>query len=251
MRSTFGGRLPGLTPMHLRRGHLLVLEGPDGSGRTTEATLLKEWLEVRGHPVVDTGLRRSTLVSRIIDRAKEGHTFGRTTMALLYAADFADQLENKILPSLASGATVLADRYVYTLIARAVVRGASRPWADRLYSFALVPDLTIYLDARPDILLHRAIAKFGFLDYWESGMDLSLSPDRFESFLTYQKSLRDQFEQMARQYGFRRVDANRTPEAVHRDVRRIVQEWFTQQLRRPARPERIDDAAIGSTSRGR
>ena len=82
-------------------------------------------------------------------------------------------------------------------------------------------------------------------------MDRSLSPDRFESFLTYQKSLREQFEQMARQYGFCRVDANRTPEAVHRDVRRIVQEWFTRQLRRPTRPERIDDAAIGSTSRGR
>jgi dTMP kinase len=210
---------------HLR-GTLIVIEGPDGSGRTTEVGLLKTWLEVQGHPVVDTGLRRSTLVSRQIDRAKQGHTLGATTLALFYAADFADQLENKILPSLAAGSTVLADRYIYTLMARAIVRGASAEWAKGLYGFALVPDLTVFLDARPDILLHRSIAKYGSLDYWESGMDLSLSRDRFESFFAYQELVRREFEWMARDYAFHRVDANRPASRVHQDVRRVVSELY-------------------------
>ena len=222
MRKTYGTRLPGMSPDHMSRGHLIVIEGADGSGRTTEVDRLKEWLEVEGHPVVDTGLRRSTLLSQQIDRAKQGHTLGATTMALFYAADFADQLENKILPSLAAGSTVLADRYIYTLMARAVVRGASREFARQLYGFALVPDLTVTLDARTEILLHRAIAKYGSLDYWESGMDMCLSRDRFESFFLYQEKLRSEFDWMAGEFGFRRVDANRTPESVHRDVKALV-----------------------------
>ena len=221
MRRTFGTALPGMSREHLK-GHLIVLEGSDGSGRSTEVELLRDWLEIQGHPVVDTGLRRSTLVSEQIDEAKKGHTLGATTMALFYAADFADQLENKILPSLAAGSTVLADRYTYTLMARAVVRGASREWAAKLYGFALVPDITIYLDARPDILLHRAISKYGSLDYWESGMDLCLSRDRFESFFAYQKLLREEFEWLANAFGFKRVDANQPPNLVHRDIKRFV-----------------------------
>ena len=221
MRRTFGTPLPGMSKEHYR-GRLIVLEGADGSGRTTEVELLRDWLEIRGHPVIDTGLRRSTLVGEQIDRAKQGHTLAATTMALMYAADFADQLENKILPSLAAGSTVLADRYIYTLMARAIVRGASREWAQKLYGFAVVPDLTIFLDAKTEILLHRAIGKYGSLDYWESGMDLSLSRDRFESFFAYQNLLRREFDWMTREYGFRRVDANRTPLQVHREVRAFV-----------------------------
>ena len=202
------------------------MEGADGSGRTTECELLKEYLEIQGHAVVDTGLRRSNLVSEQIEAAKQGHVLGKSTLALFYAADFADQLENKILPSLAAGSTVLADRYIYTLMARAIVRGASRTWAERLYSFALVPDLTIFLDAKTDILLHRAIAKYGSLDYWESGMDLCLSRDRFESFYRYQSLLREEFGFMERRYGFHRVDANREPMIVHRETRELVAPLF-------------------------
>ncbi|MCI4340493.1 MAG: thymidylate kinase [Thermoplasmata archaeon] len=221
MRKTYGSPPPGFSSEHLR-GHLIVLEGADGSGRTTEVALLRDWLEIRGHPVVDTGLRRSTLVGPEIDRAKQGHTLSATTMALFYAADFADQLENKILPSLAAGSTVLADRYVYTLMARAVARGATRDWASRLYGFAIIPDLTVFLDARPEILLHRAIGRYGSLDYWESGMDLSLSRDRFESFFRYQERLHAEFEWMTEHYGFEVVDANRDPTSVHKDVVRWV-----------------------------
>lgn len=230
MVRTYGTRLPGM-PRGELPGHLVVVEGADGSGRTTEVEMLRDWLEIQGHPVVDTGLRRSTLVSRPIDRAKLGHTLGATTMALFYAADFADQLENKILPALSAGSTVLADRYTYTLMARAIVRGASREWAQRLYSFAVEPDITVFLDARADILLHRAIAKYGSLDYWESGMDLSLARDRFESFFQYQGLLRREFEWMTETYGFHRVDANRTPAQVHRDVKALVAPVFGKRVR--------------------
>jgi dTMP kinase len=216
------------------RGRLIVVEGADSSGRTTEVALLKERLEIEGHAVVDTGLRRSDLVSAEIDRAKQGHTLGAATMALLYAVDFADQLENKIVPALAAGSTVLADRYIYTLMARAVARGASRAWAQKLYAFALRPDLIVLLEARPEILLHRAIAKYGSLDYWESGMDLCLSRDLFESFFLYQDRLSAEFDWMRREYGFEVVDANRVPEQVHEEVLRLVAPLYGTPLRATA-----------------
>jgi dTMP kinase len=231
---TYGTRLPGL-PKERPAGKLIVVEGADGSGRTTEVALLREWLEVEGHAVVDTGLRRSDLVSAEIDRAKQGHTLAATTMALLYAADFADQLENKIVPALSAGSTVLADRYIYTLMARAIARGASREYARQLYGFALRPDLVIFLDARPEILLHRSIGKYGSLDYWESGMDLCLSRDLFESFFLYQALLSREFEWMASEYAFHPVDANRAPEQVHVDVQRRVAPLYGHRLRAPRR----------------
>jgi dTMP kinase len=222
---TYGTRLPGLPHGELG-GKLVVIEGADGSGRSTEVELLKEHLEVEGHAVVDTGLRRSTLVSEEIDKAKQGHTLGATTLALLYAADFGDQLENKIVPALSAGSTVLADRYIYTLMARAIVRGASRDWARKLYGFAFRPDLVVFLDARPEILLHRSIGKYGSLDYWESGMDLCLSRDFFESFFLYQDRLAREFEWMSREYLFHTVDANRRPEEVHAEVRSLVEPLY-------------------------
>jgi len=227
---TYGTRPPGMPDGPLR-GRLIVVEGADSSGRTTEVALLKERLEIEGHAVVDTGLRRSDLVSAEIDRAKQGHTLGAATMALLYAVDFADQLENKIVPALAAGSTVLADRYIYTLMARAVARGASRAWAQELYAFALRPDLIVLLEARPEILLHRAIAKYGSLDYWESGMDLCLSRDLFESFFLYQDRLSAEFDWMRREYGFEVVDANRAPEQVHEEVLRLVAPLYGIPLR--------------------
>ena len=220
-KRSFGTPLPGV-PFQRLSGRLIVVEGADGSGRTTECALLQEDLEIQGHAVVHTGLRRSNLVSEEIDEAKKGHVLGSTTLALFYAVDFADQLENKIIPALAAGSVVLADRYIYTLMARAIVRGAPREWARRLYSFALRPDLTVFLDTRSELLLHRAFARYGSLDYWESGMDLGLSRDRFESFFLFQEKLREQFDWMAREYGFVRVNGNRTPTAVHADVRRAV-----------------------------
>ncbi|HTT74073.1 MAG TPA: thymidylate kinase [Thermoplasmata archaeon] len=232
---TYGTPLPGL-PLEDLPGKLIVIEGADGSGRTTEVALLKQQLEIDGHAVVDTGLRRSDLVSGEIDGAKQGHTLGATTMALLYSVDFADQLENKIIPALAAGSTVLADRYIYTLMARAIVRGASRAWARELYGYALRPDLIVFLDARPVILLHRAIGKVGSLDYWESGMDLSLSRDLFESFFLYQDRLSKEFAWMRDEYAFHWVDANRAPDQVHADVLRLVAPLYAPPARRTRSP---------------
>ena len=245
---TYGTRLPGL-PDEAPTGKLIIVEGSDGSGRTTEVALLREWLEVEGHAVVDTGLRRSDLVSGEIDKAKQGHTLAATTMALLYAADFADQLENKIVPALSAGSTVLADRYIYTLMARAIVRGASREWARKLYGFALRPDLVLFLDARPEILLHRSIGKYGSLDFWESGMDLCLSRDLFESFFLYQDLLSKEFEWMATEYGFHSVDANRAPEAVHWDVQALVAPLYGARFVAPRHPARGPPRAVSRASR--
>jgi dTMP kinase len=245
---TYGTRLPGMPDGKLP-GTLIVVEGPDGSGRSTEVNLLSEWLEIEGHAVVATGLRRSTLVSAEIDRAKQGHTLGATTLALFYAVDFADQLENKIIPALSAGSVVLADRYIYTLMARAIARGASREWARQLYSFSVVPSMTIFLEARPDILLHRSIGQYGSLDYWESGMDLCLSRDRFRSFFLYQERLHQQFSWMTREYSFQVVDANRSPESVHADVQRLIAPLFGGTDALPPMP-RAGRASPGPRARG-
>src|SRR5262245_7087970 len=161
-------------------GKLIVIEGSDGSGRSTQTRMLKEWLEASGRPVLDVGLRRSDLVMDVIDEAKKGHLLGKTTLSLLYATDLADQLENRIIPAMRAGFVAIADRYIYTLMARDRVRGASPQWLRELFGFTLVPDLIFFLDAEPELLLHRAFAKYPQLDYWESGMDLGLDTDMLE-----------------------------------------------------------------------
>ncbi len=223
--TTYGTQVPGVDLSELH-GYLIVIEGADGSGRTTECQMLKDYLEVQGRAVLETGLRRSSLVSEQIDEAKRGNVLGSTTMSLIYTVDFADQLENKIIPALAAGHVVLADRYIFTLMARAIVRGASREWAEHLYEFALRPNLTIFLDTRPEILLHRVFSRYQSLDYWESGMDIGLSRDRFESFYRYQDLLKTEFHWMSKKFDFVTVNANRSPEEVHRDVRACVQGLF-------------------------
>ncbi len=187
-------------------GKLIVIEGADCSGRSTQTLLLKQWLEFNGHSVLNTGIKRSDLVSSVIDEAKEGNVLGKTTLSLLYATDFADQLENKIIPALRAGFIVLADRYVFTLMARDAIRGADPDWLEELFGFALVPDMTFYLQLPPEVLLHRHFQKRGYLDYWESGMDLSLSTDMFESFHRYQTMCNQEFDELAQEYNFITID---------------------------------------------
>lgn len=203
-------------------GKLIVIEGADCSGRSTQTQLLKQWLEVQGHAVADTGIKRSDLVARTIDKAKEGNVLGKTTLSLLYATDFADQVENKILPALRAGFIVVADRYMFTLMVRDRVRGASPAWLERLFGFALVPDVTFYLQTPPQVLLHRHFLRRGYLDYWESGMDLSLSTDIFESFHRYQTMLKAEFDALAARYGFVAMDGGKDVEAVQAELRRRV-----------------------------
>ena len=206
-----------------RSGKLIVIEGTDGVGRSTHTALLRAWLEARGHAVIDTGMTRSVLAGRGLKEAKTGTTLGRLTMQLFYATDFADRLENEMLPALRAGFIVLTDRYIYSAIARAVVRGIDRPWIREIYGIALVPDLILYLRAnRAEELVSRVLASGRKFDYWESGMDLNLGEDFYDSFVEYQSRLLKEFDRMAGEYGFRVVDASRSIRRVAADLRRAV-----------------------------
>lgn len=197
------------------RGRLIVIEGPDASGRSTQIELITETLEAGGHAVLNTGLKRSELIGRGILEAKRNVSLGKRTLALYYAADFADQLEHKIIPALQSGYIVLSDRYIYTLMARNTVRGIPRSWSHDLYSFAMVPDMVFYVDVDPYKLVHRVFQKHRSLDYYESGADMALSDDMFESFITYQKRIAREFGVMEERYGLLRIDGGMGMERVN------------------------------------
>ncbi|MEA3190686.1 MAG: dTMP kinase [Thermoplasmata archaeon] len=219
MKQAYGMPPPGVDLRDLT-GLLVVLEGQDNSGRSTHVGVLSKWLQKEGYAVVETGLRRSDLVAPELAAAREGNTLSPRTMSLFYATDFYDQLENRIVPALRSGAVVLADRYVFTLMARDLVRGADPAWVENLYAKAIVPDALFYLQASPRTLLDHRLGNHPELDYWESGMDLGLSRDWLASFLGYQKRMRRQFDTLAERHGFDVVNANRTIKSVQRDLQR-------------------------------
>lgn len=221
-RSFYGDGIPGVKPEELA-GKLIVVEGADGSGRSTQIASLVEWLEISGHATVQVGLKRSTLVSEELERAQDGNILSRTTLSLFYATDFADQLENVILPALKAGFVVLADRYIYTLMARDMVRGMDIAWLKNLYGVALKPDAVFYLAIEPNDLVQRALAKTATLDYWESGMDLGLSRDLFDSFIEYQTLMRMAFRKLQKSYGFTIVDGNRPVDEVNEELRKNIE----------------------------
>lgn len=218
----YGTPLPGVEREPFT-GKLIVIEGTDGVGRSTHTALLRSWLESRGHAVIDTGMTRSVLAGRGIKEAKAGTTLGRLTMQLFYATDFADRLENEMLPALRAGFVVLTDRYIYSAIARAVVRGVEPRWIRAIYGIALVPDLILYLRAsRAEELVTRVLSSGRKFDYWESGMDLNLGEDFYDSFVAYQARLLREFDRMSGEYGFRTIDASRSIRRVAADLRRAV-----------------------------
>src|SRR6266513_3026279 len=188
-------------------GRLVVIEGTDGVGRSTQLRLLCPWLESSGYAVVDTEMTRSVLAGSGLKQAKEGHTLGPITLNLFYATDFVDRFESRILPALRAGFIVLTDRYIYSLIARALVRGADPKWMRSIYGLALKPDAIFYLRIGVEDLIPRVLQRGGF-DHWESGMDMRLGADLFESFVNYQTLLLAQFEAMIEEYGFGVIDAS-------------------------------------------
>jgi len=222
-RRFYGHGLPGVELNRLA-GRLIVVEGADGSGRSTQIAMLMRWLEGCGHATVQVGLKRSTLVSEELDRAKKGNILSRSTLSLFYATDFADQLENSILPALKAGFIVLADRYIYTLMARDLVRGMDTKWLENLYGIALAPDAVFYLKVSPEVLVQRNFAKDFALDYWESGMDLGLSRDMFDSFLKYQALMAKQFERLQATYGFSILDGHRSPEDINAELQQKTEQ---------------------------
>ena len=216
--SFFGEGLPEIDLAELK-GKLIVLEGTDGVGRSTHISLLKQWLENHGHAVLDTGMTRSALAGKRLKQAKEGHTLGGITMSLFYATDFADRLENEIIPALRAGFIVLTDRYIYSLMARAIVRGADPEWLREVYGFALKPDAIFYLRLNTDDLVTRVLQSAGSFDYWESGMDLHMGEDMYDSFVHYQRWLLSEFDKMVEIYGFEIVDASGPVEEVFPELR--------------------------------
>jgi len=217
----YGHPLPGLKETELP-GKLIVVEGTDGVGRSTQIALLREWLEANGYAATETGFTRSELAASGIRKAKRGHTMGDLTMNLFYATDFVDRLEKQIIPALRAGFVVLTDRYIYSLIARAQVRGVNPQWIRDVLGFALIPDVVFYLHIDVDNLIPRVVNSGGF-DYWESGMDYLRSDDIYRNYVEYQTQLLKQFDAMAQEYHFHTVDANRNVPEVFVDLRNAIQ----------------------------
>lgn len=226
-----------------------MVEGTDGVGRSTHIALLKTWLESRGHAVLDTGMTRSVLAGRGIKEAKTGHILGRLTMQLFYATDFIDRLENKMLPALRSGFIVLTDRYIYSAMARAEVRGIDSAWIRSIYGMALVPDAIFYLRIQsPQQLVERVLACGRGFDYWESGRDLHLGDDFYDSFIEYQTRMLNVFDRMSVEYGFHVMNASRSVRSVAADLRRAVLKVIDQSVvendqRKPS-PLKSESSAI-------
>lgn len=234
----YGDPLPDVDTGELQ-GKLIVIEGPDAVGRTTQIDRLRTWLEASGHAVLDTGMARSALAGKGIQQAKEGNTFGPLTMTLFYTTDFADRLENEIIPALRAGFVVLTDRYIYSIIARAIARGENRAWIENVASFALIPHVVYYLRAEVPDLVSRVVVGRGQFDYWESGMDLGLSSDMYDSFVKYQDKLIRALDSMSDRYGFVTIDASRPPDSIFADLQRSIAHLFGGVSRTPApRPGR-------------
>ena len=209
---SYGDGIPGIDPGELS-GWLIVIEGTDGVGRSTHVTRLREHLERKGYAVDDTGFTRSDLASRGIRRAKQGNTLGTHAFNLFYATDFADRLERQIIPALRAGFVMLTDRYTYSLIARAIVRGADADWVKKVYSFSLKPDAVFYLRIDVEDLVPRVVDSGGF-DYWESGMDVPMGEDLYESFIQYQKRMIVELDHLAKEFAFDVIDATRPVDDV-------------------------------------
>jgi dTMP kinase len=213
--------LPGVDVSDLQ-GKLIVVEGPDAVGRSTQIGLLRQWLEQEGHAVLDSGMARSALAGKGIQMAKEGNTLQPITMTLFYTTDFADRLENEIIPALRAGFVVLIDRYIYSIMARAIARGEDRRWIEQVAGFALVPHAVYYLRAEVDHLVSRVVLGRGKFDYWESGMDLRFGSDMYESFMRYQTRLIKALDSMVEPHNFTVIDASQPIEKIFRTLQRNI-----------------------------
>jgi dTMP kinase len=204
------------------RGKLIVVEGIDGSGKSTQIALLSQWLRSRGTAVAFSEWNSSPLVRETTRRGKKKEMFTPATFSLIHATDFADRMERYIVPLLKAGAVVCADRYAYTAFARDVVRGVSRRWVRNLYRFAIRPNLAFYFRVPLEVALGRILGGRNAIKYYEAGMDLGLSQNIEESFRIFQGRIIEEYDAMASEMGFHVIDATGSIEQQQQEMRRIV-----------------------------
>lgn len=204
------------------RGKLIVVEGIDGSGKSTQIQLLLKWLEARGEQVFFTEWNSSELVRQATKRGKRKNLLTPSTFSLLHATDFADRLTYHILPYLKAGMTVLADRYIYTAFARDIARGVDPRWVRDLYSFAVPPDAVFYFRVPLEVATARILSSRSKIKFYEAGMDLGLSNDPVESFRLFQGRVLKEYDRMAPEYQFKVMDGTRSIDGQQQKVRAVV-----------------------------
>jgi len=204
------------------RGKLVIVEGIDGSGKSTQMSLLSQWMRSMGVAVAFSEWNSSPLVRDTTKRGKKKQTFTPTTFSLIHATDFADRLEREIVPMLKAGAVVCADRYAYTAFARDVARGVSRSWVRNLYRFATRPNVAFYFRLPLDVAVGRILGGRNAIKYYEAGMDLGLSQSIEESFRIFQGRILEEYESMIVEMGFRVIEATSSIEEQQRQMREIV-----------------------------
>ena len=201
-----------LNKTHTHPGTLICVEGIDGSGKSTQLIILRDWLKSLKQDVIFTEWNSSDLISQTTKLAKKKNLLSPRTFSLLHAVDFADRLEQVIIPALKAGFIVLADRYVYTAFARDVARGVDRDWVRKVYGFAVKPDLTLYFRVSEEVSLERICANRS-PKFYEAGMDLKISSDPYESYKIFQKRVNDEYKEMINEFDLVEVDAN---ESIHK-----------------------------------
>jgi dTMP kinase len=209
-------------------GKLFVVEGTDGSGKSTQLALLHQWLKAEGYPVFFSEWNSSPLVKDTTKRAKKRHLFTPTTFSLIHATDFADRTERNIIPPLKAGAIVLADRYMYTAFARDVARGCDRAWVREVYRFAVRPTVAFFFRAPLDVAIDRIISGRPQLKYYEAGLDMGWTDDEEESFKIFQGQILAEYDRMVGEFGLTLIDATRSIEKQQREVRRIIKQHLTE-----------------------
>jgi dTMP kinase len=207
---------------HQFPGKLFVVEGTDGSGKSTQLALLHQWLKAEGYPVFFSEWNSSPLVKDTTKRAKKRHLFTPATFSLLHATDFADRTERDIIPPLKAGAIVLADRYIYTAFARDVARGCDRGWVRDVYSFAVKPTVAFFFSAPLEIANDRIVSGRPHLKYYEAGLDLGLSDDPEDSFKIFQGKILEEYDRMVAEFGLTVIDASRSIERQQREMRMLI-----------------------------
>jgi dTMP kinase len=216
---------------HHLRGKLFVVEGPDGSGKSTQLNLLYQWLKVEGYPVYFSEWNSSPLVKQTTKRAKKRQLLTPATFSLLHATDFADRTEREILAPLKAGAIVLADRYIYTAFARDIARGCDPAWVREVYKFAVKPTVAFFFRVPLNVAVDRIVTRKRKLKFYEAGLDMGWADDPQESFTIFQGKILAEYERMVAEFGLTTVDATRSIEEQQREIRTIIGQHLKE--RRP------------------